>query len=193
MMLSTVSEAQKIVGEEHYLHHKNKLLLDAGKLQESLEVINSIREGAMLTQNRIIPMSLARAYVHGQAGETEKMNQQHEAAEEMLKKMANENPIDERIQMALGAIHAMRGEKEAALMRGKQAVALYPLDKNKITAQRVHIDYAKIYLRLGMKDECIDVIERLRDKPLRMEVGDLKTVKVWEPVRSHPAYRVTID
>ena len=57
------------------------------------------------------------------------MNQQLEAAEEMLKKMANENPIDARIQMALGAIHAMRGEKEAALMRGKQAIALYPLDK----------------------------------------------------------------
>jgi Flp pilus assembly protein TadD len=39
------------------------------------------------------------------------MNKQLEAAEEMLKKMANENPIDARIQMALGAIHAMRGEK----------------------------------------------------------------------------------
>ena len=115
------------------------------------------------------------------------MNQQLEAAEEMLKKMANENPIDARIQMALGAIHAMRGEKEAALMRGKQAIALYPLDKNKITAQRVHIDFAKIYLRLGMKDET------LRDKPLRMEVGVLKTDKVWEPVRSHPAYRAIID
>lgn len=95
--------------------------------------------------------------------------------------------------MALGAIHAMRGEKEAALMRGKQAIALYPLDKNKITAQRVHIDFAKIYLRLGMKDECIDVLETLRDKPLRMEVGVLKTDKVWEPVRSHPAYRAIID
>tara|TARA_B100000575_G_scaffold196722_1_gene159090 strand:+ start:92 stop:235 length:144 start_codon:yes stop_codon:yes gene_type:complete len=34
--------------------------------------------------------------------------------------------------------------KVAALMRGKQAVALYPLDKNKITPQRVHIDFAKI-------------------------------------------------
>ena len=55
------------------------------------------------------PTSLARAYVHGQAGDTVKMNQQLEAAEEMLKKMANENPIDTRIQMALGAIHAMRG------------------------------------------------------------------------------------
>ena len=44
-----------------------------------------------------------------------------------------------------------------------------------------------------MRDEYIDVLERLRDKPLRMEVGDLKTDKVWEPVRSHPAYRATID
>ena len=92
------------------------------------------------------------------------MNQQLEAAEEMLKKMANENPIDARIQMALGA-----------------------------TAQRVHIDFAKIYLRLGMKDECIDVLETLRDKPLGMEVGVLKTDKVREPVRSHPAYRAIID
>ena len=192
-MLSTVSEAQKIVGEEHYLHHKNKLLLDAGKLQELLEVINSIREEALLTKNRIIPMSLARAYVHGQAGDTEKMNQQLEADEEMLKKIVNENPIDARIQMALGAIHAMHRKKEAALMRGKQAGALYPLDKNKITAQRVHIDFAKIYLRLGMNDECIAVIERLWDKPLGMEVGDLKTDKVWEPVRSHTAYRAIID
>ena len=121
------------------------------------------------------------------------MNQQLEAAEEMLKKMANENPIDARIQMALGAIHAMRGEKEAALMRGKQDIARYPLDKNKNTAQRVHIDFAKIYLRLGMKDECIDVLETLRDKLLGMEVGVLKTDKVWEPVRSHPAYRAIID
>ncbi|HCV98421.1 MAG TPA: hypothetical protein DGJ56_03890 [Verrucomicrobiales bacterium] len=72
-MLATISKAQNIVGEEHYLHHKNKLLLDAGKLQESLEGINSIREEALLTQNRIIPMSLDRAYVHGQAGDTEKM------------------------------------------------------------------------------------------------------------------------
>tara|TARA_B100000575_G_scaffold196722_1_gene159091 strand:+ start:248 stop:382 length:135 start_codon:yes stop_codon:yes gene_type:complete len=44
-----------------------------------------------------------------------------------------------------------------------------------------------------MKDECIDVLETLRDKPLGMEVGELKTDKVWEPVRSHPAYRAIID
>ena len=111
-----------------------------------------------------------RAYVHGQAGDTVKMNQQLEAAEEMLEMMANENLIDARIQMALGDPRHARG-KEAALMRGKQAIALNPLDKNKITAQRVHIDFAKIYLRLGMKDECIGRTRDTRDKPLGMEVG----------------------
>ncbi|MDD9864885.1 MAG: hypothetical protein OXS32_00885 [Verrucomicrobiales bacterium] len=121
------------------------------------------------------------------------MNQQLKAAEEFLQKMANDNPIDARIQMALGAIHALRGEKEAALMRGKQAIALYPLDKNKITAQRVHIDFAKIYMRLGMKDECIGVLETLRDKPLGMEVGDMKTDKTWDPVRDHPTFKAIID
>jgi len=191
--LTFIHEAQKVVGEEHYLHHKNKLLLDSGRHKEALVVIGTIREEALLSQSRIIPMALARAFIHERTGDTKKMNKDLDSAQELLIRMANKNPIDARIQLALGVVHAMRGEKEAALMRGKQAVALYPLEKNKINAQRIHVGLAKIYLRLGMNDECIQVLETVKNKPLGMEVGEMKTDKTWDVIRDHPTFRAIVD
>ena len=44
-----------------------------------------------------------------------------------------------------------------------------------------------------MKDECIKVLETVKDKPLGMEVGELKTDKLWDAVRDHPPFRAIVD
>ena len=56
-----------------------------------------------------------------------------------LKRMANKPPIDPRVQMNMGLVYAMQGDEEQAVMRGREAMALYPLAKNAINAQRIHI------------------------------------------------------
>ena len=61
-----------------------------------------------------------------------------------LKRMANKPPIDPRVQMNMGLVYAMQGDEEQAVMRGREAMALYPLAKNAINAQRIHIQMGSI-------------------------------------------------
>ena len=108
---------------------------------------------------------------------------------ETLKRMANKNPIDPRVQMNRGLVYAMQGDEEQAVMRGRQAMALYSLAKNAINAQRIHIQMGSIYLQLGQVDKCLVLLDSLKDKPLGMEVGELKTDTTWDPVRDHEVFK----
>ena len=76
--------------------------------------------------------------------------------------------------MNMGLVYAMQGDEEQAVMRGRQAMALYPLAKNVINAQRIHIQMGSIYLQLGEVDKCIELLKSLKDKPLGMEIGELE-------------------
>ena len=78
-------------------------------------------------------------------------------------------------------------------MRGQQAMALYPLSKNAINAQRIHIQMGSIYLQLGQVDKCIELLVSLKDKPLGMEVGELKTNATWDPVRDHEVFKTIVQ
>ena len=110
-----------------------------------------------------------------------------------LKRMANKPPIDPRVQMNMGLVYAMQGDEEQAVMRGRQAMALYPLAKNAINAQRIHIQMGSIYLQLGQVDKCIELLESLKDKPLGMEIGELKTDATWDPVRDHEVFKAIVQ
>ena len=46
--------------------------------------------------------------------------------------------------MNMGLDYAMQGDEEQAVMRRRQAMALYPLAKNAINAQRIHIQMGSI-------------------------------------------------
>jgi tetratricopeptide (TPR) repeat protein len=142
-----------------------------------------------LSQSRVIPKSLVRSFVYARSGESDKLKAELESSLETLKRMANKNPIDPRVQMNMGLVYAMQGNEEQAVMRGRQAMALYPLGKNAINAQRIHIQMGVIYLQLGQVDKCIELLESLKDKPLGMEVGELKTDAAWDPVRDHEAFK----
>ncbi len=110
-----------------------------------------------------------------------------------LKRMANKPPIDPRVQMNMGLVYAMQGDEEQAVMRGREAMALYPLAKNAINAQRIHIQMGSIYLQLGQVDKCIEFLESLKDKPLGMEIGELKTDATWDPVRDHEVFKAIVQ
>jgi len=109
-----------------------------------------------------------------------------------LKRMANNPPIL-RMQMNMVLVYAMQGDEEQAVMRGRQAMALYPLAKNAINAQRIHIQMGSIYLQLGQVDKCIELLESLKDKPLGMEIGELKTDATWDPVRDHEIFKAIVQ
>ena len=95
--------------------------------------------------------------------------------------------------MNLGVVYAMQGDEEQAVMRGRQAMALYPLGQNAINAQRIHIQMGAIYLQLGQVDKCIELLESLKDKPLGMEIGELKTAAPWDPVRDHEVFTALVQ
>ena len=187
--LALLKEAQKIVGRDKFLIHEYRFELDRGNYAASLKAIESISADPFLSQSRVIPKSLARAFVYARSGEPDKVNAELESSLTMLKRMANENPIDPRVQMNMGLVYAMQGDEEQAVMRGRQAMALYPLGKNAINAQRIHIQMGSIYLQLGQVDKCLVLLDSLKDKPLGMEVGELKTDTTWDPVRDHEVFK----
>ena len=160
---------------------------------ESLKAIESITADPFLSQSRVIPKSLARVFVYAKSGESDKVKAELESSLETLKRMANKNPIDPRVQMNMGLVYAMQGDEEQAVMRGQQAMALYPLAKNAINAQRIHIQMGSIYLQLGQVDKCIELLESLKDKPLGMEIGELKTNATWDPVRDHEVFKAIVQ
>ena len=109
-----------------------------------------------------------------------------------LKRMRT-TPRSLRMQMNMVLVYAMQGDEEQAVMRGRQAMALYPLAKNAINAQRIHIQMGSIYLQLGQVDKCIELLESLKDKPLGMEIGELKTDATWDPVRDHEIFKAIVQ
>ena len=187
--LAFLKEAQGIVGRDKYLIHEHRFELARGNYSASLKAVEFIKQDPFLSQSRVIPKAFARASVYERMGEQEKMRPELELALGMLKRMVNENPIDPRVQMNMGLVYAMLGDAEQALMRGRQAMALYPLAKNAVNAQRIHIQMGLIYLQLGQADKCIELLHTLKDKPLGMEVGELKTDTTWDPVRDHAAFK----
>ena len=191
--LAFLKEAQGIVGRDKYLIHEHRFELALGNYGESLKAVEFIKQDPFLSQSRVIPKALARAFVYQRMGEPEKMRPELEAALAMLKRMATENPIDPRVQMNMGLTYAMLGDAEQALMRGRQAMALYPLGKNAVNAQRIHIQMGLIYLQLGQADRCIELLHTLKDKPLGMEVGELKSDTAWDPVRDHAAFKAIVE
>ena len=38
-------------------------------------------------------------------------------------------------------------------------------------------------------DKCIEFLESLKDKPLGMEIGELKTDATWDPMRDHEVFK----
>ena len=191
--LAFLKKAQQIVGKDKFLIHEHRFELARGNYAASLKAIDSIAADPFLSQSRVIPKSLARSFVYARSGESDKLKAELESSLEMLKRMANENPIDPRVQMNMGLVYAMQGNEEQAVMRGRQAMALYPLGKNAINAQRIHIQMGVIYLQLGQVDKCIELLESLKDKPLGMEVGELKTDAAWDPVRDHEAFKSIVQ
>ena len=191
--LAFMKEAQGIVGRDKFLIHEHRFELDRGNYVASLKAIESITADPFLSQSRVIPKSLARVFVYAKSGESDKVKAELESSLETLKRMANKNPIDPRVQMNMGLVYAMQGDEEQAVMRGQQAMALYPLSKNAINAQRIHIQMGSIYLQLGQVDKCIELLESLKDKPLGMEIGELKTNATWDPVRDHEVFKAIVQ
>ena len=170
-----------------------KASVDRGNYAASLKAIESITADPFLSQSRVIPKSLARMFVYAKSGESDKVKAELESSLETLKRMANKNPIDPRVQMNMGLVYSMQGDEEQAVMRGQQAMALYPLSKNAINAQRIHIQMGSIYLQLSQADKCIELLDSLKDKPLGMEIGELKTNATWDPVRDHEVFKAIIQ
>jgi tetratricopeptide (TPR) repeat protein len=191
--MAFLKEAQGIVGRDKFLIHEHRFELNRGNYAASLKAIESITADPFLSQSRVIPKSLARAFVYARSGELDKVKAKLESSLEMLKQMANENPIDPRVQMNMGLVYAMQGDAEQAIMRGRQAMALYPFAKNGINAQRIHIQMGSIYLQLGQVDKCIELLDILKDKPLGMEIGELKTDATWDPVRDHEVFKAIVQ
>ncbi|MDP7178075.1 MAG: hypothetical protein QF749_07245 [Verrucomicrobiota bacterium] len=49
-----------------------------------------------------------------------------------------------------------------------------------------------IYLLLGQVDKCVELLDSLKDKPLGMEIGELKTDATWDAVRDHEVFKSII-
>ena len=46
-----------------------------------------------------------------------------------------------------------------------------------------------IYLQLDRVDKCIELLNSLKDKPLGMEIGELKTDTTWDAVGEHKVFK----
>jgi tetratricopeptide (TPR) repeat protein len=107
---------------------------------------------------------------------------------ETLSKGASGNP---NVAVSLSQIHAVLGEKEAAIREAERAVALVPSAKDAVEGPTYEENLARVEGMLGDKDRAIARLQHLSEIPYRYSVTPalLRLDPQWDPLRSDPRFQ----
>ena len=111
------------------------------------------------------------------------------AAREEQEKQVREHPDDPGTLSVLGVIDAALGRKQEALLEGRRAVELLPVEKDAISGTRMIMGLARIAAWVGDKDLACEQLARASRLPSRsVTYGRLKLLPFWDPLRGDPCF-----
>ena len=110
-------------------------------------------------------------------------------AEQNVKQKPDE--ADARVQVA--KLHALLGEKDAALAEAQRAMQLRPESKDAFEGPQITAQVAEVYTILGDHDHAIDLLEGLLNRPSDVSVYSLKLSPAWDSLRKDPRFQALID
>jgi len=140
-----------------------------------------------------VPRGLLECICLFQLGEEERAAASCEEAVELLEREIASNPHDARLHVANGHAFALLGRKEEAVRAGERAVELVPISEDALNGPLQVIELAKIYSRIGERDEALRLIDELLSIPCDLSVGMLRLDPVWDPLRDHPRFQALLE
>jgi TolB-like protein/tRNA A-37 threonylcarbamoyl transferase component Bud32/Flp pilus assembly protein TadD len=134
------------------------------------------------------PLDLLRGELYLQLGDEEKSRRAYESALEIVEQQLAVNPQDARLHSSLGLIYAGMGMKEEAIREGREAVRLYPPEKDALHGPTHVEDLARIYTMVGEYDEALEQIDRFLSLPTWTTAEWVDVDPRYDALREHPRY-----
>jgi len=134
------------------------------------------------------PLDLLRGELYLQLGDEEESRQAYQSALELVERQLAVNPQDARLHSSLGLIYAGMGMKEEAIREGREAVGLYPPEKDALHGPTHVEDLARIYTMVGEPDEALEQIERFLSIPNWTTAEWIDIDPRYDALRDHPRY-----
>jgi len=110
------------------------------------------------------------------------------AARAEQEKLVRTHPDDASALSVLGLIDAALGRKEEALLEGRRAVELLPVEKDAINGASMVICLARIATWIDDNDLACEQLAHAARLPAGVSYGDLKLLPFWDPLRGDPCF-----
>jgi serine/threonine-protein kinase len=110
------------------------------------------------------------------------------AARAMQEKVVQAQPNYGPPLCVLGLIDAALGRKEDALLEGRRAVELLPVEKDAINGVRMICYLAMVAAWAGDQDLACQQLKIAVNPPAPITYGQLKLLPFWDPLRSEPCF-----
>ena len=110
------------------------------------------------------------------------------AARAEQEKLVGAHPDDAGALCLLGLINAALGRKEEALLEGRRAVELLPVEKDSKDGPRVIVCFAMIAGWIGDNNLACEQLATALRYPTAFSYGQLKLLPFWDPLRGDPCF-----
>jgi serine/threonine-protein kinase len=130
-----------------------------------IEQLEPRRGETYQTHAQTIPLALIMAWAHEKLGDTENARAAYEEALDILDAAHEERPIDFRIRMALGLVHAGLDRRDEAIRLGQEALDMYPMSKDAWAGPIVVRNWVLLLTRAGAVDEALEQVDYLLSFP----------------------------
>jgi serine/threonine-protein kinase len=163
-----------------------------GRYQDAADVLAN-RPEVFIEQQMWYPRELLEAETLDALGQTEAARAKFAAAAEILERMVDETPEDERYHASLAWALAGLGRSEAAVEEALTARDLLPRAKDSLMGSRFLFDLAAVYARLGEVENALEALEDLLSAPSWFSPYRLEDEFRLRPIRDDPRFRALMD
>lgn len=142
-----------------------------------------------------MPADLLRAPAWILEGDAERARAAYRNARSMLVAALDNQPGDTKLRSFLGLAEAGLGNREAALVAGRRAVAEVPVERDAFDGPSHLATLARICARTGDVETAIRLLRELLAMPSGLFVSraSLATDPIWDPLRGDPAFGELLD
>jgi TolB-like protein/class 3 adenylate cyclase len=108
-----------------------------------------------------------------------------------LETLSQKDPDNPNIASALSVIHAVLGQKDAAIKEAERAITLLPSGKDAVEGPRSEENLAFVEVLVGDKNRAIPRLQHLLETPYGnfLTPALLRLDPAWDPLRADPAFQ----
>jgi TolB-like protein/Tfp pilus assembly protein PilF len=103
------------------------------------------------------------------------------------------HPEDAKVLAALALAHAHAGRARDAVRAGERAAELLPVERDAVSGPFILACLARVYMAAGRPEDTVRILARLMDMPSWISRPALAADPLWDPIRSHPAFRRLVE